>query len=595
MKYARCSMPFCLAVSLATTLFVLGRGVVARPLTQLSASHLTDFQEALKAIAEQGHVTLVAEGVPNHPRLSQQEVAKLTIQTSLDDEVKVVAAAYDYDSQRLGNVFVLKKRYSNPDELPALTQSECASILTLLQKVSDPFNPHALPTSIKLLVPPATQLRRDQFQVINPLLDRFAASLTPAQMEAMHMNNLSMSSLSQDQKALARQVQLLLYIQHPLESIAELSSELEAANRDAVFCWHDTDSSRHVFGYTLPKQPGDWIMNRFHPLSRFIDTDKLDLTDTSPQPTSPDPTNPDPVPASVQSDVAPSQTLADVVAELNTQPGTPHTDVDASVATKPITLVGGDNTPVLQVLQGLANVYSLRLLTSPAGNTTRLVITLPSVSPPSDITDLPSSLRHTLPDPFARAIHLDRMVAEEQQFHDFWQVPVDSKRPAKVSDKSNIEETRDELEQSMQERRRSLSGPNEFVAATERIKQAEATLPALRIVAIRRLRTLIEPKLKLKPAGVALADLGEQEHEALTIIYLIDATQSLIKLLTQPTPDSILNSDHTVLGGGLQKDSHPPMFSVAFSTQTPDGRTESDGGAIAVEYIKDYGKPASAK
>lgn len=471
-------MPFCLAVSLATTLFVLGRGVVARPLTQLSASHLTDFQEALKAIAEQGHVTLVAEGVPSHPRLSQQEVAKLTIPTSLDDEVKVVAAAYDYDSQRLGNVFVLKKRYSAPDELPALTQSECMNTLTLLQKVSDPFNPHALPTSIKLLVPPATQLRRDQFQVINPLLDRFAASLTPAQMEAMHMNKLSVSSLSQDQKALARQVQLLLYIQHPLESIAELPSELEAADRDAVFCWHDTDSSPHVFGYTLPKQPGDWVMSRFHPLSRFVDSDKLDLTYTSPQFTSPDPTDPNPVPTSAQSDVAPSQTLADAVAELNKYAGTPHTDVDVSVATKPVTLVGGDNAPVLQVLQSLANVYGLRLLASPAGSTTRLVITLPGVSPPSDIVDLPSSLRHALPDSFVRAIHLDRMVAEEQQFHDFWQSPVDSKRPSQASNKSSVEETQSELEQAMQERRRVLSGPNEFNAATERIKQAESTLPA---------------------------------------------------------------------------------------------------------------------
>ncbi len=560
----------------------------AKPFIRLNESQKGDFRKALASLAEQGHVAIVAEGVPLRPHLLPQDAAKLVVSPLVDDAVTAVAGAYDYTAQREGEVFVLKKRYFNPDDLPALTQSECEKALVSIKKVAAPFNPHAQSVYIRYLAH-ASRLRRDQYQIVNPPLDMLAASLTPNQLELMRQNRLCVSTLSGDQQALVQKLQLYLYVQEPIETVDPLLTRLTQVERSGIFHWQDTDMHQHVFGYNLPTQLNDRVPTRFHPLSYSTGLEDLGIIDLSaPSPLVSDPT--DPSTSIIEVDASHAQTLESAVVALNSRHDGPQIDVDATVTAIPVTLIGSENAPMHQVLRGLADACSLRLTDAPLGISAKSTLTLPDATPPSALLGLPPSLRQALPGPFARAIHLDRIVSVEEQFYNLWQPTRDPKIPLQTSHTPNSEEALADLEQAMQTRKRAISGPEEFNAGQEQIKQMEAALPALRIAAIRRLRALVEPKLRAKPNGIALSELGEAEHEAMAVIFLVEATQSLIKLLTQAPPESVLHLDRAVLAGGVHTDVMPPVFSISFNALTSDGRVQASGGGMAAEYIKDYGK-----
>ena len=406
--------PWLLALAV-TAMTASEQKVTASPPAHLSADQAADFQQALTTLANQGHVTIVAEGTPlsSMPAL---DAAKLTAAAFLEDQIQTIADSYDYSVQRHGSVFVLRKRYSNPDDLPAVTPAECVHVLAQLPQIAEPFNPHGLSSHIQFLAPPGPNLRRDQVRILHPLIDAFADSLTADQNAAMQGHNLLVSSLTESQKTLARRLQLSLYVQSPMDNIALLPPKLKQAEQSALFCWQDTYNTHHVFGYTLPEQVNSQTIVRFHPLSHVAGWEDLGEGGLDPSPTGPDPTNPAQAP--VQADTHP-ETLTEVVAALSVRPGAIHTDVDAAVAAKPVVLVGVGNASVSEVLHALADVYGLSL----SAHHGALALTLPNVAPPAHLADLSATLRKTLPEPFARATHLTHIVEEEQNFYDFWRLP----------------------------------------------------------------------------------------------------------------------------------------------------------------------------
>lgn len=588
MIYSKCLKLLWLVTITAVLLTSVDQVAVAAQPIHLSVAESGDFHKAITALSEQGKVVVVAEGVPWHPHLSPQSATKLIVPPALDGAVEAIAKAYDYSVERVGNIFVLRKLYSGSDDFPALTPNECEHAFVSFQQVTEPFNSHALSSQIKLLESPGPHLRRDQVQIVHPLVDAFAASLTPDQLAMMDHNNLLVSSLSQDQQKMARQLRLSLYIQHPMDRMARLLPLLEQAEQKAVFCWQDMYSFRHVFGYTLPQQEGGHTLLQFHPLSHSTGWEDLNsVPDT--QPVGPDPT--DPSSLLVQANLPAAQTLADAIVGINSRPGSViHADVDAALATKPVTLAGADNAPTDQVLHALADVYGLRLSDLSPARPGAFRLTLQDVPPPSDLVALPLSLRKVLPEPFARAAHLDKMVAEEQEFYDFWQTPRFPKHSNQASQAQGAEETLAELEQAMRERKRANSGNTDFSAGLERIKQAKAMLPALRVAAIRRLRALVEPKLQAKPSGIVISDLGEPEREALATVFLVEAAQSLGSLLTQRVPDTVQHFDQATLGGGIREDTGHLSFTVEFHIPNPAGGLEINGGDINVPYYGNASK-----
>jgi len=78
-------------------------------------------------------VAFIAEGEP-FPQTAQKAVPSLNEALAPDAAVKEVADYFDYTAVRQGDVYLLTKRYSNPDDLPDVTPEECHYGLLMLAR-----------------------------------------------------------------------------------------------------------------------------------------------------------------------------------------------------------------------------------------------------------------------------------------------------------------------------------------------------------------------------------------------------------------------------------------------------------------------------
>lgn len=113
------------------------------PKVRLSSAQAASFEKALNMLAAQGKVAFVAEGLPLRATLPPDKAAELAASSStpLAAVVEKLALAYDYDATRQGDVFVLKKRYTDPHDLPGLTLEECQLSLQDVVRVLNGFSP----------------------------------------------------------------------------------------------------------------------------------------------------------------------------------------------------------------------------------------------------------------------------------------------------------------------------------------------------------------------------------------------------------------------------------------------------------------------
>jgi len=232
--------------------------VALDPLIQITPQQASSFAPAFTALAQQAHVTVVAEDQPLHPTLTPQATAGLRLNKDgepLSVLLPKLAGAYDYDVQPSGKAFLLKKRYTDAADLPSVTVKECALGLAELNGYAENFNPH-----IPLGLP-------DRSPVISDLV----YSLTPEQLAAMGDNKrgVPVASLMPVQQQEVWQFLLHMYVQR---SIADLPSTVGAINRvaatDPQFSWravaevdpwltrYDPQGNDRLFGYDTTRAGG---------------------------------------------------------------------------------------------------------------------------------------------------------------------------------------------------------------------------------------------------------------------------------------------------------------------------------------------------
>jgi hypothetical protein len=140
------------------------------------------FQSAIDALAAKWHIAIVAESAPISEKLGSNVSSSLPNETP-EQAVLRVAAAFDYTSKRRGNVYILNKLFTDPEDLPDLTLEEAKAalddILQILPSVDDRYFLHGIGSSYAAM---PTLLTREQ-------LDAFShggvsiSSLTDAQHE----------------------------------------------------------------------------------------------------------------------------------------------------------------------------------------------------------------------------------------------------------------------------------------------------------------------------------------------------------------------------------------------------------------------------
>lgn len=494
------------------------------PAARLSAAQAGAFQDALATLAAQGHVALVAEGVPLQAQLSNSKAAPLAQSLPLGQAVKQVADAYDYDAERQGKVFLLRKRYTNPQDLPGVTPEECAAAFADIERTMDAFNP---------------RFAEHKIGTTDPVIADFAAALTPGQMQALR-EGLHPGDLYPAQQEILRRAALYLYVQQPAARIHDADVVIKEWP-NSVLRYEDMRGQR-AFGFE--RDDRQFHRRVFVPFIVANHLVSVPAASGGPAPNGP-PDKPSPV-----------TSLGDVATALSAR-GTSVT-VDAALRDKPITVVGGDAAPVPKVVSAMADVYGLRVKADKDG---RLLLTSRLFAIPLEVRALPASVRRVLPDPMLRALHLDRLSALE---HLLGSPPSATEAPAESARWfAQLERNNGELQR--------LHGAGDDLCQE----------------AVRRLSVEFQARQTgLKADGlVPLSDLSASGRQAFAVFLTAGVLKAISDQFPPQVPDYIDRFDQVMVTGGPYKDQGGhSKFALNFSVPASAGTGGTGAGMSNMEY-----------
>lgn len=500
----------------------------AAPRVQITPTQASTFFSAFTALAQQAHVAVVAEDQPLHMTLTPSATAGLKLAPDgepLSTLLPKLAAAYDYDVQPSGTVFLLKKRYTDPADLPSVTVKECALALEEISRYAENFNPHLV-----LGLPDRSPAIRDLIY-----------SLTPEQLAAMGDNKrgVPVASLSLVQQQEVQQFLLHLYVQTAINDLPNTVGVLSGISAtDPRFSWRtfahlvpmlarfDPQNNVRLFGFDATLASGKpFFITMSKPDQVKVQLDGVIRTSPRQQSVSApaipqineqimpdDITDPLPAPPNAPAPTPPvSSSLGDILTRMNVQAAGPKGDglkvtIQPYLAPKHATVFGAEAATPRQEVAALADVYGLRVLTEDKeGGHDRLRLTRRTPTPTLDMTVLHDVVGQFLPDPLVRAYRM------HPQF--------------------------------------SLFTPDASAAPV-----VSGTSPLL-FYAVRQIRTAAEPKIRASKDGhVALSALSEQEGRAFAVVLMADALDSLRGLITADPPKELTHFSDLRLTGGLQDD-----------------------------------------
>lgn len=527
---------------------------LADPATTLTPKQAATFQSALQAVASQAHMGIVAEAAPLQKRLSATPLPSFPPNSPASVVLGGVADAYDYDVQRQGSLFVLLKRYSDPNDLPDVTPEECTLALDDMAQVMSFLNPG----------PPES----GRGPYITPQLVSIAATLTPAQFQAMEQRTsdkgLSVASLSDEQQSMVRRFALTSYVYDPWADVQGALYRL----RQAATTTLAVEKSRQIstrttrmgdeppitltavqdtaFGFNMRDIYGRLFFTQMDENMAFIAA-------TSNQPPA-SPLAARPVPPGSDRGYT---TLGAVVQGLNAR-GARVTMLPALQA-KTLTVYGTDAVAPEQLLKAIATVYGLRYVKEKDG---RKRLTRPEISIPLAVEGLPDAVRRVLPSPLLRAMHDGEL--EKANNQEKW---IREKTLKTQADFIKMGQEQYQLQKRCLEMR-SLS-------------------VTLHRVAVARLRAAFDTELikqwgpvKAQSASgqpvkqIPLSALPAEARAAFAVALTTTAMDDVIHSLGQKAPAWAADMNACYLTGGLHPNPTRPgvqTFSMTVSTANADG------------------------
>ncbi|MCW3051219.1 MAG: hypothetical protein JWN14_389 [Chthonomonadales bacterium] len=524
------------------------------PAKQPETAPLPDpFFEALSGLSKRFGVAFVAEGRPfllgktgsvptqgTEPAVGEATATAEVAASSPNDkqaadaEVQKVANQFDYEAVRQGNVYLLGKRYTNPDDMPDVTLEECRiSLRSFLGCVGMYGALHDRKESI-------TSIRSI---VINQLYVNARARSRDAihdPMSAFQGINVNLPGNQRtgipDFPWHATSLTTLYYFASHRDRIEGVLSMLDR-NRafDPVFRWQ-TIGQHPVFGYDTQLNPqADPLFLPASDCDRVVVTPYGTLfprddwwmrTDTI----LPDQDPTDPAGLSEQTrrfldDNGRSSRaipLSEVIAAINRRvpkkPGWKLYKVDWPYASKHVTLVGADKLPPGELMQSLAAVYGLRVNYNLDDTVVLTMARSENPSPkyvstyrPIGIVDnLSEYVRANFPSPIYRLMHARFLAGRTKP--------------------------------------KNQDGPRLLEYETQYELQRMAT--TFRNSAMRELRYLVEPQVKAQSkAKLPLSRLGEREHILFTLAQTASGFADACELADVPAPPYITRHDDPLLPG----------------------------------------------
>lgn len=540
------------------------------PFSAQDAAVLSQVGSAMSYAAKRAGVALVPEGEPFKKTLTPSELQEINTHVPPKELLAQIALAYDYDAepQKEGLVVVLRKRYTDPDDLPFITMAEADAVLRDMSRL------------IAALSPPNPDSNADQHSA----LGEFAASLSPEQQAAMAnpKEGLAIGKLSPLQKDRLWQVPLSVYAQRPDSLIRQIKKQVVGTSDPQTAIGREgTDAARNIswFGYAV-FVPGAVKNRRFRAMnmtnsaignSFSIRNSPEDNDQTVPKVARPidgeEKQGETPLAISLREAVrqtrsrAPDDVLPVVVAE--------------EVAEKPVVLINASTAPPQTLLRALTETYGLLLVKQVDGVQYLGRPRLPKVK---TFADLPQALQALMPLPFMRALQWqdDRILDEQvrlarQGLSDYrlkrFSTPAATTKagsgsfPSPAADAAEGAALEKELARRIKQKEKNTKRPED-----------------LRWAAVRHLRTVVEPRLKSegKPM-VLIASLGGMEKAALADFFLTDLWLAVSARITNPTPSYITHFDDGFVFGNP----------VSLPPGSPDnsGSKERQGFTVSFGYL----------
>ena len=317
-----------------------------------------------------------------------------------EKEVQQVAARFDYFAVHQGSVYLLMKRYTDPDDMPDVTPEECRNGLKMAAK--------AFPGGVfasSFADSPEEALKK-------VLVPRSFASPTPEQWARLTTVGITLSNLNPFAQHTVWIAAYKFYYQTFQDRIAGAIIEMEERPPlNPSFHWKTIEKSR-VFGYDtlridfIPMSDTDRVVVAPYnaPLPRASFSVRDDITVPATDIT-------DPAALSEQTkrflddkgEESHAVSLAQAIADLNKRAANSGVyGVDAMYAAKHVTLVGLDKLSPETAMKSLAGVYGLRV----GHRDGTVTLTAPRPFQSQSFNEVKRALISVIPAPIYRAFRI---------------------------------------------------------------------------------------------------------------------------------------------------------------------------------------------
>jgi hypothetical protein len=544
---------------------------------ELHRAELQSFDSTLSVLSRQAAVSFVVEGTPLQRTLDGNNIPDLSGVTSLNNIVSRVAAAYDYNSQRHGKVFVWKKRYSNPADFPTVTMSECIHSLREIKRITEPFDPHVVVDRYSL--PKANEK--------DPVIGELIASFTPIQLAALKRDGLRTASLSAIQQKLVHRFALYVILHESLDRAVIAQSWLQDAEKEVVFRWGSEGTRQHLFGFEMPEGPARH--RYFEPLSGpYAVDDTFFAINIYPaaSPNEADLTAPKNSPAEP---VPFHFTFGEIAQKWSSEKQTGTTvSIDPGLGDKDVTLIAKGPIPPGQLAQALAECYGLRCIVARTAETQKLTMTYPVCGSARNAADLPRALTAALPEPLQRSLHIAEAIGIDRDMQKMMRGHYSKVSATETAEDPASGETPAIQREEIQKR----YDANHFgeIARTgmARVQALSEEPTTLRVVAVTRLRASIESKLPPQGAyGTPFHDIPSPAKDDFAYIIFAEYLKRLFSIITHSVPDFLSKPDEVIVKGDLTGGpSSGQLFALSLWTTDPYGKIEETAELHGVRYVK---------
>ena len=507
---------------------------------EMSAESPLRFDRVFANLSQKYHVSLICESRPLLLTPKDAEAAKALEQvlshpnSDVDEQVKAVAAAFDYQATRADRgkdktLFLLTKRYTSPSDLPEVTLEEAdTSFRNILR---------------------ATQRFASQDSGPSGLIVKLLTGAAPEQ-RALFAKGIPASDLSAAQKSVAWELASSGEAGIPLSHIQTVGNRLAGLRRGTASL-----GTSDYAGLTLPCYQGGfgphdenwkvylsyWVRTTSGGGSVLPIPPGAEYANGKITGVPPDPTVPGKTPEHAPETLAFQKTLAQAAAmitgkliasdSLFAKSGITRIEADPAIARKTVCVFGESLLSPEQMLGAVTDLYQLR---APKVKDGVVQITLPTPKSLEKGSEIPAEVRRLLPPSFVRAI---------------------------------------------------VAGPH-FVFAGKTVDDKPADLanleyPAadrLYLAAIKRLRAIAEPKIdEAREKTVLFRDIPPEAGD-LAALSSLATCYGEIRLLSTPKNPLLDNMDKAVFTASIEKGR--AVYSILF--MDGDGKQQGLRGDLPI-------------